>query len=61
MIVTFYAFKLDQPINKKIMLKDIIESGVVDREKSLVITTRVAGATKKRYLEKSMHQMVIES
>ncbi|MCP3672416.1 MAG: hypothetical protein GY814_18695, partial [Gammaproteobacteria bacterium] len=43
------------------MLKDIIESGEVDREKSLVVTTRVAGATEKRYKEKSMHQMVVDN
>ena len=49
-----------QPEDKGILLKDIIESGCVDREKSLTVTTRVAGATEKRYLEKSMHQMIIE-
>lgn len=49
-----------QPADKGILLKDILESGIVDREKSLTVTTRVAGATEKRYKEKSMHQMVIE-
>ena len=52
---------LTQPEDKGILLKDILESGKVDRDKSLVVTTRVAGATAKRYLEKSMHQMVIET
>ena len=51
---------LTQPEDKGILLKDILESDEVDRDKSLVVTTRVAGATAKRYLEKSMHQMVIE-
>ncbi len=48
------------PEDKGILLKDIIEIGFADRGKSLTVTTRVAGATAKRYLEKSMHQMVIE-
>ena len=53
-------FEVTQPEDRGIVLADIIESGAVDREKSLTVTTRVAGATQKRYLEKSMHQMVIE-
>ena len=52
--------EIAQPKDKGIVLKDIIEDGTVDRDKSLCATTRVAGATAKRYLEKSMHQMVIE-
>ena len=51
-------WKNEQPADKGIYLKDIIEHGAVDREKSLVVTTRVAGATADRYLNKSMHQMV---
>jgi site-specific DNA-cytosine methylase len=51
---------ISQPEDKGILLKDIIEGGTVDRDKSLCITTRIAGATAKRYLEKSQHQMVIE-
>lgn len=51
---------IEQPADKGILLKDIIESGEVDRDKSLVVTTRAAGATKKRYKEKSMHQMVVD-
>lgn len=50
---------IEQPEDRGILLKDIIENGEVDREKSLVVTTRVAGATAKRYKEKSLHQMVI--
>lgn len=45
--------KIEQPEDRGILLKDIIENGEVDREKSLVVTTRVAGATAKRYKEKS--------
>lgn len=53
------SFPVTQPKDEWILLRDIIEYGEVDREKSLVVTTRIAGATAKRYLEKSMHQMVI--
>lgn len=51
---------IEQPKDLGLVLGDIIENGEVDREKSLSVTTRVAGATAKRYLEKSMHQMVID-
>ena len=54
-------FEVTQPEDKGILLKDILENGdFADREKSLTITTRIAGATAKRYLEKSMHQMAIK-
>ena len=49
---------VEQPEDKGVFLKDIIEDGVVDREKALAVTTRVACATADRYLNKSMHQMV---
>ncbi len=53
-------FKVSQPEDKGILLRDVLENGdFADREKSLTITTRIAGATAKRYLEKSMHQMAI--
>lgn len=47
-----------QPADKGIYLKDIIENGEADRDKSLSLTTRVNGATADRYVEKSMHQMI---
>lgn len=50
---------INQPKDRFLYLKDIIEDGHVDREKSLAITTRVAGATVKDYLEKHRHQMVM--
>jgi DNA (cytosine-5)-methyltransferase 1/DNA (cytosine-5)-methyltransferase 3A len=53
-------WEISQPEDMGILLKDIIEGGAVDRDKSLCITTRIAGATAKRYLEKSQHQMVID-
>lgn len=59
--VRFYwcNWEITQPEDRGILLKDILETGVVDRDKSLAVTTRIAGATPKRYLEKSQHQMVI--
>ena len=51
---------IKQPKNEGILLKDVIESGQVDREKSLCVMARVNGATAKRYLTKSMHQMVFD-
>jgi DNA (cytosine-5)-methyltransferase 1/DNA (cytosine-5)-methyltransferase 3A len=53
-------FEVTQPEDKGIVLADIIESGCCDRDKSLTVTTRVAGATEKRYLEKSIHQMIVD-
>lgn len=53
-------FPVTQPDDKGILLKDILEHGdTADRDKSLTVTTRISGATAKRYLEKSMHQMAI--
>lgn len=51
---------ITQPEDRGLLLRDIIEKGMVDREKSLCVTTRVAGATAKRYLEKKHHQMVLD-
>ncbi len=49
---------IKQPIDKGLLLKDIIQDGDADRDKSLAVTTRVGGATEDRYLNKSMHQMI---
>lgn len=59
--VRFYwaNWEITQPEDRGILLKDILEDGFTERDKSLVVTTRVAGATPKRYIEKSQHQMVI--
>lgn len=54
----YERIEIKQPEDKGILLKDIVEDGFVDREKSLTVTTRVNGATKERYLNKSMHQMI---
>ena len=54
-------FEVAQPEDKGILLKDVLENGdFADREKSLTITTRIADATAKRYLEKSMYQVAIK-
>ena len=44
--------------DKGILLKHIVEDGFVDRDKSLALTTRIAGATLDRYVSKSHHQIV---
>lgn len=55
------------PIDKGIILKDIIESGKVDREKSLCIARRTVGNSgsqsymRRRYFGKSFAQMVFEN
>lgn len=56
-----------QPKDKKILLKDIIESGKVDRDKSLCIARRTVGNSgsqsymRRRYFGKSFAQMVFEN
>lgn len=51
------------PEDKHIMLKDIVhENTLCDRDKSLCVTARVGGGfTAERYLNKHIHQGVIES
>jgi predicted transcriptional regulator len=55
------------PEDKGILLKDIIESGMVDRDKSLCLTRRYAGFAgsqsylRRRYFGKSMGQAVFEN
>lgn len=57
---------VDIPKDKHILLKDIIESGSVDRDKSLCVTRRYAGFSGsqsylcRRYFGKSMGQAVFE-
>lgn len=58
---------VEQPKDKNIKLKDIIESGCVDREKSLCIARRTVGNRgsqsymRRRYFGKSFAQMVFEN
>ena len=57
---------IEQPEDRGILLKDIIESGSVDREKSLVVASRYAGFVGsqsylcRRYFGKSFGQAVFE-
>lgn len=46
------ADTIPQPQDKKIYLKDIIEDGYTERDKSLRVTSRVAGATAKKTFDK---------
>ena len=68
--VRFYWTNLEgveQPTDKSIMLKDIIESGKVDRDKSLCLTQRYCGFQgsqsylRRRYFGKAMGQAVFEN
>lgn len=58
---------VEQPNDKGILLKDIIESGQVDRNKSLCIARRTVGNQgsqsymRRRYFGKSFAQMVFEN
>ena len=57
---------VEQPKDKGILLSDIIESGFVDRDKSLALTRRYAGLSgsqgyfKRRYFGKSFGQAIFE-
>jgi DNA (cytosine-5)-methyltransferase 3A len=57
---------VQQPADKGILLKDIIESGQVDRDKSLCVARRTVGNQgcqsymRRRYFGKSFAQMVFE-
>lgn len=50
---------LEQPEDLGLLLRDIIEGGQVDRDKSLVLVTRVhGGAAVNHYFNRNMHQLV---
>ncbi len=51
---------IEQPIDKGILLKDIIESGTSWQEKAYTYTTRCQGATFKDTLERCRHTMIAE-
>lgn len=55
-------WKVEQPEDLKIMLSDIIESGVVDREKAHCIDANYyKGGNLKSYFEKGRRQLVFEA
>ena len=54
--------EIQQPEDKKIYLKDILENGFVDREKSLCVTaTYFKGGNLQHYFEKHKRQVVFNS
>ncbi len=54
-------FKITQPEDKKIYLKDILESGATERDKSLCIDANYfRGGSLKNYLEKRRRQLVFQ-
>lgn len=58
--VRFYwaNWNIEQPEDKSIFLKDIIEDGVVDREKSYCLTSTYSHAVPRDYFEKNSRQIV---
>lgn len=53
---------IEQPEDKKIFLKDIVESGVVDRDKSYCIDANYwEGTTIEQYINKARRQIVFEA
>lgn len=53
---------ITQPADKEIMLKDIVEKGVVDRDKSYCIDANYwKGGSLKMYFQKSRRQLVFEA
>lgn len=58
----FYAFnwKVDQPEDRGILLKDILESGLADRDKARCVTASVGSPTHREYFMKQQNTMSIE-
>ena len=58
----FYAFNwsVDQPEDRGILLKDILESGTSDRDKSRCVTASVGRTTHREYFMKQQNTMAIE-
>lgn len=58
----FYAFnwKVDQPEDRGILLKDILESGLADRDKARCVTASVGRTTHREYFMKQQNTLSIE-
>lgn len=58
----FYAFnwKVDQPEDRGILLRDILVSGVTDRDKARCVTASVGSPTHREYFMKSQNTVSIE-
>ena len=59
----FYAFNWDveQPEDRGIMLKDILETGVTDRDKARCVTASVGRTTHREYFMKQQNTMGLEA
>ena len=58
----FYAFnwEVDQPEDRGIMLRDILETGTTDRDKSRCVTASVGRTTHREYFMKQQNTMSLE-
>lgn len=58
----FYAFnwEVEQPEDRGILLRDILESGVTDRDKARCVTASVGRTTHREYFMKQQNTMSIE-
>ena len=58
----FYAFnwEVDQPEDRGILLRDILETGVTDRDKSRCVTASVGRTTHREYFQKQQNTMAAE-
>ena len=58
----FYAFnwEVEQPEDRGILLRDILEAGVTDREKSRCVTTSIGRTTHREYFMKQQNTMALE-
>lgn len=58
----FYAFnwKVEQPEDRGILLKDILETGVTDRDKSRCVTASVGRTTHREYFMKQQNTSAFE-
>lgn len=58
----FYAFnwKVDQPEDRGILLRDVLESGLADRDKARCVTASVGRTTHREYFMKQQNTRAIE-
>ena len=57
---TYSKVNVEQPADRGILLRDILENGVVWQEKSYSLTTRCCGAIPENTLKRHSHTMVAE-
>lgn len=56
----YQQVKIDQPEDQEIYLKDIIEDGFVDRDKSHAIISSIGRTTDREYFKKNQGQLVFD-